>query len=187
MGFGWDDAAIIAANAAASLTSGGSGSSGKGRAYIGSPLQRLLLIQSLADYMRGGGEFGFAPAMREGLGTLENLMADRGIDPRSGAGLAALRGVTSQALRDAALNRLQYGLSLMQAQPWTVYAQGLGGGTWNIDPYVGEIPYVPSLAGTTTDGRLGGLNKPVVLPGAPTKPTRRGWGSTSTGRGWGYG
>ena len=92
------------------------------------PQQRGLLTQLINQYASGGGDFGLGASVRQGSSTLQNMLANMGIAPGSGAHASALSRMMAQAVQGDAQNRRQYGLALGQASPAMMNFQQLGGG-----------------------------------------------------------
>lgn len=71
----------------------------------------------LRAYMSGSGEYGLGAGMKQAQATLGQGAASRGISPQSGAYQSMMAKMFADALGQDAMQRQQYGLNLMQANP----------------------------------------------------------------------
>ena len=81
------------------------------------PFQGALFQQQMKGAMSGAGDFGFGQAAKQGNSQLSHMMADRGISPQSGVGMAAQGNMLSQAMGQDVGNRRQYTMGLLNTQP----------------------------------------------------------------------
>ena len=111
------------------------------------PQQRGLLTQMINQYASGGGDYGLGASLREGSATLQNMLAQMGIAPGSGAHASALSRMIANAVQNDAQNRRQYGLALGQASPAMMNFQQQGGGlqrdwsNWQAGQTGYDLPY----------------------------------------------
>lgn len=85
------------------------------------PMQVDLLNRMMQAYQGGSGEFGFGPAAQSGMATLQRQMGQRGIGMQSGVAQNALAQMMSQAMQGDSMNRRQYGMGLVGAQPGSMF------------------------------------------------------------------
>ena len=123
---------------------------------IGMPAQANMLQSMVNSYASGSGEFGFGPAAQSGMSTLLQAMRDRGFtgNMSGGVGGSLVGNMLAQAMGQDISARRGYGLSLAQAQPWTMNYQ-----------HRGASPMGPSGYRGVTDGnRLPRMNFGDIYP-----------------------
>ena len=81
------------------------------------PYQGQLFQQQMQRAMSGAGDFGFGQAAKQGNSQLSQMMADRGISPMSGVGMAAQGNMLSQAMGQDIGNRRAWTGQLLNTQP----------------------------------------------------------------------
>ena len=64
--------------------------------------------------MRGGGDYGFGSAVKTGKSQLQQMMADRGISPQSGAYNSAMGGMIANAAGQDSAARRGYAMDLLR-------------------------------------------------------------------------
>lgn len=88
------------------------------------PLQSLLYRKLINQFATGSGDFGFGTAAKQGMSTVRQLMADRGIAPESGVYQSALATVLGQAAQGDVAARRQYGMGLLNTPMQVMGASG---------------------------------------------------------------
>jgi len=81
------------------------------------PYQGQLFQKMMKRGMSGAGDFGYGGLVKQGTGQLQQMMADRGIAPGSGAAISATGNMINQAMASEQQNRNNYMLNLMTATP----------------------------------------------------------------------
>ena len=88
-------------------------------------IQQQKLYDALAgNIAAGAGDFGMGAATKTGKTTLQQFMADRGINPAGGAGLAGYSQMLGTAGAQANQNRLNYAMNLLRSPLQTVQTAG---------------------------------------------------------------
>ena len=80
---------------------------------IVNPQQQKMWNAMSGQLMSGRGDFGFGSAFKQGKSQLQQYMANRGVSPNSGVGLAAMGNVATGASDVDAQNRTQRWMQLM--------------------------------------------------------------------------
>ena len=113
------------------------------RTTIVNPFQRDLMHMMQSQALRGNyGDMGFGRAARQGQSQLAQMMADRGISPTSGVGLAATGNVLANAATADTQNLRNYMMGLTQMSPAVVQTQGWDWTSPSIQPVLkkGDAP-----------------------------------------------
>ena len=114
-------AALYGAGAVASAI--GSDQPEPGKLSVVNPFQRNLMQKMQYDALQGNyGDMGFGRAAKQGMGQLQQFMADRVVSPQSGVGLAAAGNVMANAASQDTGNLRNYMMGLTQMSP--TIAQG---------------------------------------------------------------
>ena len=101
-----------------------------GQAYQTNPYGTAMAMRQLRNTMAGAGDFGFGNIAKQGMGTLGQMFAGRGIDPRSGVAMNATGNMFGNAMAQDAQARRNYAMSLMTYSPGTVTAANRAGPGW---------------------------------------------------------
>lgn len=175
-GFNWQQAgADMLGNLLMAGFGGGDGQQYPTNLYLTSPGGRELLDQMLQQTLRdpGGGDFGFGASVRRGSATLENMLAQRGIDRGSGVAANAISEMIANASAQDASARRNYMLNLAQAGPATALANRLSEEWGGV-----AAPWGPWPGGYKPQG---GGNKPGIGPS--NWPTTVAGGATNAAAG----
>ena len=140
MAFGWDDAAVMAANAAGSIW-GGQGEQKEGNTHLVNQGAQSMWNQMARGLQTGQGDFGFGSNYKQGKSQVQDFMASRGVkmDPSSGAYAGMMGNMTGEALGMDADRRDKYAMQLMGTPMQTMTTTGANflpnspsrGSNWN--------------------------------------------------------
>ena len=77
--------------------------------------QQTLWNRMMQQYMGGAGDFGMGQNIKQGNSALSQMMAGRGINPASGAGMGAYANMVGTAGAQANHSRLNFGMNLLRS------------------------------------------------------------------------